>query len=87
MSTIISLPSLPVASVLLLLSVAAPQALCKNHQPGCEQEEQEGNGEEGGAGEGEARSGEYEEEQTTCYQVSIKKNTFLFLTCFCSWSS
>lgn len=57
-------------SLLHLCVVAASQALCENHQPGREQEKQEGDGEEGRAGEGEARSGEHEEEQTTGHQVS-----------------
>lgn len=56
--------------MLLLDAAAASQALCKNHQPGREQEEQKGNGEEGRAREGETRSGEHEEEQTTGHQVS-----------------
>lgn len=51
-------------------AAAASQALCENHQPGREQEEQEGDGEEGRAGEREAWSGEHEEEQTTGHQVS-----------------
>lgn len=63
--------SLPSVSLLLLFSLlAASEALCENHQPGREQEEQEGDGEEGRAGERETRSGEHEEEQTTGHQVS-----------------
>lgn len=54
----------------LLDTAAAPKALCKDHQPGCEQEEQKGHGEEGRARAGEARSGEHEEEQTASHQVS-----------------
>lgn len=57
-------------SVILLDAAAASKALCKDHQPGCEQEEQKGNGEEGRARAGEARSGEHEEEQTAGHQVS-----------------
>lgn len=58
---------------LFIFTLAASQALRKNHQPSCEQEEQEGDGEERRAGEGETRRGEHEEEQTAGHQVSTKR--------------
>lgn len=61
---------LSVPPVFLLDAAAASKALRKDHQPGCEQEEQKGNGEKGRARAGKARSGEHEEEQTAGHQVS-----------------
>jgi len=62
---------------------AAAETLRENHQPGRQQEEQEGHREEGGAGEGETRSGEHEEEQTAGHQVSTTEAEPFFIH-FCS---